>query len=116
MIENMLRGKNTKTEGFIEFFIYKEKDSYVGVCLTFDILEEGAHPELLMKSLEEAALLHLETVRKHKLSDTLLNRHAPKMYWEKYENIVAALKKKPRSSPFALQVSPYLNGKICLVV
>ena len=43
------RPKNTKKEGTIEFLVYKEGKTFVGVCLTFDIVEEGKNPEKLME-------------------------------------------------------------------
>lgn len=79
-----LRLKNTKKRGLMEFFGYSEKDRFIGVCLTFDIIEEGKNPIEVMKSVEEAAILHLKTICKKNLSDNLLNRYAPQEYWDKY--------------------------------
>lgn len=106
------RTKNTKEKGNIEFFIYQNKSggNFTGVCLTFDIVEEGTDPESLMKSLEEAALLHIEAVRENKLSDTLLNRPAPKKYWNKYLQSLERLQRKP-ASPVSFQVSPYMSNR-----
>lgn len=81
---NINRPFNTKERGRIEYLTYKDEDKYVGVCLTFDIVEEGDDPIALMKSVEEASLLHLEAVIKENLSDNLLNRYAPEEYWDKY--------------------------------
>src|SRR3989344_1717299 len=78
------RPKNTKKEGTIEFLVYKEGKTFVGVCLTFDIVEEGNNGDKLMESIQEAAQGHLEVVREKKMSDDLLNRYAPVEYWEKY--------------------------------
>ncbi|TSC78648.1 MAG: hypothetical protein G01um101429_716 [Parcubacteria group bacterium Gr01-1014_29] len=78
------RQKNTKNKGTIEFFVYPEKGKYIGVCLTFDIVEEGKDPQQLMGSLLEAARLHLKVVRDKNLSGNLLNRYAPVEYWKKY--------------------------------
>ncbi len=78
---------NNKKRGMIEFLFYKEKDKYVGVCLTFDIIEEGDDFIKLKQSVEEAARLHLEVVIKKNLSDDLLNRYAPEEYWKKYFGI-----------------------------
>ena len=83
---------NTKHKGVINFLIYRDKgDShYTAVCLNFDIVERGTDLELLKKSIEEAAALHLESVRENKLDDSLLNRSAPQKYWKKlYEAMVA---------------------------
>ena len=78
------RPKNTKSKGTIEFFVYPEKGKYIGVCLTFDIVEEGKDPQQLMSNLLEAAELHLKVVKNENLSENLLNRYAPVEYWRKY--------------------------------
>lgn len=87
------RPKNTKKGGVVEFFVYPEKDKYVGVCLTFDIVEEGKDPSELMESLKEAAILHIKVVTKKDLSDELLNRYAPAEYWSKYFDYLEMLSK-----------------------
>jgi len=78
---------NTKEKGTFEFFIYPDKGRFVGVCLTLNIIEEDDNPQRLLKSLVEAAKGHLEVVRKDNLGDKLLNRYAPKKYWNKYYNV-----------------------------
>lgn len=88
---NIERPKNTKKSGYIEFFAYQERDKFIGVCLTFDIIEEGKNIEEVMKSLNEAALLHLKVVQEKNLSDDLLNRHAPEEYWSKYFELLEQL-------------------------
>ncbi|MDO8518524.1 MAG: hypothetical protein Q7S26_04525 [bacterium] len=104
------RTSNTKKEGTMEFLVYKEGGLYVGVCLTFDIVEEGSHPVELLESIKEAAELHLETVIKNDLSDELLNRYAPEEYWTRY---FKALKERASSSSEGssiLVVSPYYRS------
>lgn len=101
------RTENTKARGTTEFLVYSEGDKFVGVCLTFDIVEEGNDPVTLMKSIKEAAELHLETVIKQNLPDTLLNRHAPAEYWEKYFAAARQIEKRPTPSSSFLTVSPY---------
>ncbi len=107
------RKKNSKEKGNNEFFIYQNKigGNFTGVCLTFDIVEEGADPESLMKSLEEAALLHIETVRENKLPDKLLNRPAPKKYWNKYLQSLEKLQHRP-AAPVSFRVSPYMSNRV----
>src|SRR3990167_506369 len=78
------RPKNTKKEGTIEFLVYKEGKTFVGVCLTFDIIEEGTDALSVLKSIKEATQVHLNAVVKHNMTDDLLNRYAPVEYWEKY--------------------------------
>ena len=79
-----LRVKNTKEKGLLEFLVYLEKSTYIGVCLTLDIVEEGKDPAKLLKSIQEAATSHVILVIKKNLSDELLNRPAPDEYWERY--------------------------------
>jgi len=107
------RPLNTKKEGMVEILVYKEKNVFVGVCLTFDIVEEGNDALAVLKSIKEAVQLHLNTVIKNNMSDNLLNRYAPLEYWEKYfeatKKIQAASLKK--STNFAI-VSPYQRSLI----
>lgn len=91
---NIKRPHNTKAKGLIEFIYYGEKDNYVGVCLTFDIVEEGKDLNTLRQSVEDAAKLHLRTVMQKGLSDDLLNRYAPEQYWKKYFKALKALERQ----------------------
>jgi len=79
--------RNTKEKGIIRFVIFPQKKLFVGVCLDFNIIEEGEDPKKVIESLEEAAIGHIEVVIKENLSDELLNRHAPKKYWDKYNEL-----------------------------
>lgn len=90
----------------MEFLVYKEADKFIGVCLTFDIVEEGNEPATLMDSIKEAAMLHLETVIKENMSDELLNRYAPQTYWDKYFEALENIQKADES---ALIESPYFS-------
>ncbi|HEY9583675.1 MAG TPA: hypothetical protein VJI66_01775 [Candidatus Paceibacterota bacterium] len=103
---NIKRPKNTKEKGVIEFMVYKEGKTFVGVCLTFDIVEEGNDPHKLMESIKEAAQLHLEVVRELGWSDKLLNRYAPEEYWKKYFQAISSTK-KPILSPYSFLSLPY---------
>jgi predicted RNase H-like HicB family nuclease len=90
----ILRPKNTKKGGIVEFFAYKDGYKYTGVCLTFDIIEEGSNIREVMENVKNAALLHLKAVIENNLPDDLLNRYAPKEYWDKYESFVELITKK----------------------
>ena len=81
--------KNTKGQGQFRFVIYKRPGEriYTGVCLDLDIVEEDKDPVALRKSLEEAAEGYLEAVAKKNLDDELLNKPAPKEYWDILENL-----------------------------
>lgn len=104
------RPYNTKERGVIEYIVYKEGNSYIGVCLSFDIIEEGDDPNKLMLSIQESAELHLKVVRDRRMTDELLNRHAEEKYWKIYFKAVEELQKPKRSivSPYQfLTISPY---------
>ncbi|MBI5469879.1 type II toxin-antitoxin system HicB family antitoxin [Candidatus Kaiserbacteria bacterium] len=104
------RNTNSKQSGTMEFLVYREDSKYVGVCLTFDIVEEGKDPVELMKSIKEAAELHLETVIKNNLPDDLLNRYAPDEYWQKYFEAARQIEHRPTSRSGFLTISPYSSA------
>ncbi len=107
------RPKNTKEKGTIEFLVYKEGKTFIGVCLTFDIIEEGSNPEKLMESIQEAAQGHLKVVRAENMSDDLLNRYAPKEYWDIYYKAIEEIKSnKPIKSPYSFLIFPYATRAI----
>jgi len=104
---NKMETFNTKRKGFIDFLIIKKEDGYLGVCLTFNIVQEGKDPVAITSSLREAAKLHLETVIEKDLPDTLLNRSAPAKYWKLYEKArQTAMTSRQRASFFTSSV-PY---------
>ncbi len=107
---NIQRPQNTKERGIIECLVYKESNIFVGVCLTFDIVEEGDNPTELMKSIREAAELHLETVIRNNLTDELLNRYAPEEYWIKYFATAKEIEKPSLLNTNSLTVSPYYRS------
>ncbi len=94
----------------MEFLVYKEGDSFVGVCLTFDIVEEGKNPTELVRNIKEAAELHLEVVIRENLPDALLNRYAPIEYWKKYFETAKEIEKPFSKSTSSLIRSPYYRS------
>lgn len=112
---------NTKEKGIIYYAIFREEDDYVAVCLNLNIIEYGKDPELLRKSIVEAAMSYVESVRKKNLPDDYLNKYAPKKYWDR----LALLKDRENQSPkkditisdlkslyFVLQQYPYYHGHL----
>lgn len=97
---------NTKKRGIMEFLFYKEGNKYVGVCLTFDIIEESKDIEMLKESIKEAAFLHLKVVQDKRLSDELLNRYAPIEYWKKYFKFLNYLTAKKKEEEKIKQPLP----------
>lgn len=92
---------NTKNKGIFYFILTKEGKDFVAVCLNLNLVEYGKNPELLKKSIEEAAFSHLEAVRDHNLPDEHLNVLAPKKYWTVYREgleIAQSIEKQLESS------------------
>ena len=105
------RSKNTKDKGVIEYLVYTEKDKFIAVCLTFDIVEEGDNREKVMQSIFDAAHVHLQAVIKHNLSDKLLNRYAPQKYWKKYFGFQQEIKKRHIEKIVADAIQQVYNRK-----
>ncbi len=87
---------NTKKRGQFTIFVYREKTNhYIGICLEFDLVEEGKNVPKVMEQIQEASIGYLKTVIKNNLDDDLLNKKAPQKYWRKYQEL---LKLKERES------------------
>jgi len=91
---NIKRLWNTKQKGRVEYLYSTDKNGVVGVCLTFNIIEEGKDIHSVRKALEIASRLHLETVRKDNLSDDLLNRYADEKWWKIYFETLEQIRRK----------------------
>ena|SRR3989344_233954 len=86
---------NTYNFGKLTFLILKEKQSYTGVCLEFDLIVNAPTPEEAREHIEDLASGWLENVKKNKLSENLLNKRAPEKYWkiaEQKEKEIEAVK------------------------
>lgn len=108
----MRTASNTKSRGTMHFLLIKEEAKVLGVCLDFNIIEEGKNILEVRKNLENAAFLHLQTVREKKLSDNLLNRHASEKYWRLFE---LALDYKAKKEVISATASPYFKNKPALI-
>jgi len=78
-----MKYKNTFEKGSARFIIFKEDDTWYGVALEFNIVEEGDNPEEVMASLFQAAQGYVETARKLKLRPMPLNQKPA----QEYENL-----------------------------
>ena len=104
--------RNTKKQGKFIIFVYQEKPNrYIGVCLEFDLIEEGKNPQQVMSQIKEASIGYLKTVINNKLSDDLLNKKAPEKYWKKYQDFLE-LKKKKHAIPWEEFLRTYLYPHI----
>ncbi len=87
--------RNTKKRGQFTTFVYQEKPNhYIGVCLEFDLIEEGGNTQEVMNQIKEASLGYLKTVIKNKLSDDLLNKKPSEKYLKKYKEFLELKRKK----------------------
>ena len=91
---NKLLFNNTCNSGRLTYLVVKEKDKYIGVCLEFDLVIEAETQQKAKEQIEDYARLWLKNVAKNKLSEELLNKPAPKEYWDIYEKLLEEDKKK----------------------
>lgn len=86
-MKNKLTISNTYNSGRMTFLILKEKKSYTGVCLEFDLTVQAPTLEEAKEHIEDLANGWLKNVRKNHLPESLLNNPAPKRYWDISETI-----------------------------
>ncbi len=81
---------------------YQEKDkTFTGVCLDLDIVEEGhATLQEAILSINDAIMSHLHTSAELGYPKELIERPAPKEYWEKLDEMVHAKPQVPQFKPF----------------
>lgn len=92
--------RNTKKRGQFNLFVYREKPNYyIGVCLEFDLIQEGSNPREVMMQIKEASIGYLETVIENNFSDDLLNKKSPIKYQKKYREFLE-LKRKQSAIPW----------------
>lgn len=102
---------NTYKKGALRYLFIQENKQIIGVCLDLDILIEGNNFEKVKKELLKVSKEHVEFVITNRLTEKLLNRHAPKKYWNLYKEVVDA-KTVGNSSV----ISPYqfVNSKVVI--
>lgn len=83
-----MKFKNNLKKGSVRYIIFKENDTWYGVALEFNIVEEGDNPLEVMASLFEAVHGYVETARKIKMRPIPLNQKPDEEYqkiWNKLE-------------------------------
>lgn len=83
-----LRFNNTYNSGSVTFLLLKEKNKYLGVCLEFDLVIQADTIQEAKEEIEDYVKLWHKNTVKNKLPEELLNKPAPKKYWEIYEKLV----------------------------
>lgn len=79
--------KNTLKRGVVRCIIFKEEDTWYGVALEFNVVEQGDNPQEVMASLFEAVSGYVETARKLKMRTLALNQKPDKEYEELWKNL-----------------------------
>ena len=79
-IKTLMKHKNTLRKGRVRYIIFKEKGTWYGVALEFNLVEEGDNPEEVMASLFQAIRGYVETVQKVKVRSIPLNQTPDKEY------------------------------------
>jgi len=85
-----MKYKNTLKSGKVRYIIFKEDDTWYGVALEFNIVEEGKNPRQVMDSLFDAIQGYVETAQKLKLRPMPLNQKTD----IEYEKLWAKLEKR----------------------
>jgi len=86
---------NTKHHGFAQIFFYPKGDGYVGVCLELDIVDDSkSFPELRERMVRNVTS-YVSHVIGNGLDRSLLNRPAPKEYWEMFRTYISQIQKPP---------------------
>jgi len=82
-----MKYKNTIEKGSVRYIIFKEEDTWYGVALEFNIVEDGDNPVEVMASLFEAMQGYVENARKLKMRLMPLNQKSEKEYEELWNNL-----------------------------
>jgi predicted RNase H-like HicB family nuclease len=89
--------RNTKLEGSATVFIYKKGAVYIGVCLELDLVDEGKSREEVADRMKQAIKAYVAYVRAHDRGEDLLNRRAPKKYWQKFFQYLRSIEGEEKS-------------------
>ncbi len=80
----MKKTKNTKQYGLARVFIFPAAGKFTAVCLDLDLIEEADSKSEALAQIKEAVSGYLANAVKNNLDDDILNRPAPKKYWDLY--------------------------------
>jgi predicted RNase H-like HicB family nuclease len=83
-----MKYKNSLDAGSVRVIIFKEKDTWFGVALEFNIVEAGADPHEVILMLDEAMRGYVTSARKSRLRPHVLNQESDSVYeglWNKLQ-------------------------------
>ncbi|MFA5714908.1 MAG: hypothetical protein WC998_04155 [Candidatus Paceibacterota bacterium] len=84
-----MKYKNTLNKGSVRYIIFKEENTWYGVALEFNIVEEGDNPVEVMASLFQAIEGYIETAQRLKMRPTPLNQKADNEYEDMWKGLPA---------------------------
>lgn len=105
MINEDLIFNNTYQSGVVTFIAFYEKDKYYGVCLEFDLVTQAKSISEAMEQIKDYTYGWYKNIVINQLSEKLLNKSAPKKYWNKLKEIQQKIENKKQQSRL-LKVSP----------
>lgn len=97
--------KNTLQKGSVRYVVFKEKDTFFGVALEFNLIIEAATQIEAIVLLNEAVQGYLESARKFKLRPYVLNQVADSEYekmWQGAQRGVMGSATRVTKSPYVL--------------
>ena len=86
--------RNTLHSGQVRNVIFREKGSFYGAALEFNIVEQGDSPQEVMLLLDDAIKGYVESAQKNKLSISVLNQEIDPAYEALWDAGQKGLKKK----------------------
>ena len=84
-----MKHKNTLKKGSVRFLIFRDKESYFGIALEFNVMVEASSPQEAFIFLNEATKGYIEAARKIKIRPMVLNQKTDAEYekmWQEYHN------------------------------
>lgn len=94
-----MKYKNTLQKGSVRYIIFKENNTWYGVALEFNIVEDGDNPLEVMASLFQAIKGYIETAQKFKMRPMPLNQKPDQEYqklWDKLKEEKTTRISKPK--------------------
>jgi len=89
-----MKYKNSLQKGSIRYIIFKEDDSWYGICLEFNIVESGDTPQEAMLLLFEAIQGYLESAQKIKARPNILNQKSDPEYEKMWQELKESKEQK----------------------
>lgn len=79
--------KNTLQKGSVRYVVFKEKDTFFGVAIEFNVIVEAATQIEAIVLLNEAIQGYLESARKFKLRPHVLNQAVDSEYEQMWQSV-----------------------------